>query len=150
MLERYNRDWSPPTLTMFNRSGAPIIAQERVPMSTERRCQVLLVNSYGSRIHDVTFQHRNGYGDWIQTVGAMENNATAGPWEVMYRTGLNTNTDHWYVSFRNENNIHFDNDPDFDCSPDADEEGQTIRAIITRTKLVIQLAESGCEEPLRS
>ncbi|MCQ8181936.1 hypothetical protein NP603_12525 [Methylomonas sp. SURF-1] len=119
-------------------------------MSTERKCMITLINSYGSIIRDVQFQHCNGYGDWIQLIVQLNPNEEAGPWEVIYRTGINANTDHWYVSFKNENGIRFDNDHDFDCSPDKDEEGQMIRAIITRTTLVIQLTESGCEEDLRS
>ena len=52
-------------------------------LSTGRRCMIKLVNGYGSRIRDVQFQHRNGYGDWIQSLPTMDNNAEAGPWEVV-------------------------------------------------------------------
>src|SRR3954451_18483841 len=104
-------------------------------MSTQRKCRVWLVNSTGEVITDVTFTHRNGRNDWTDHYARIDPNDSLGPREVTYYTGLGSPTDHWHVIFVDSKNDRWDNDPDFDCSPDADEEGKDIRVIITSQKL---------------
>jgi hypothetical protein len=118
---------------------------------TTRNCQVVLNNSFGQRITNVVFRHRNnGIGDFDQNIGTMDNNAVAGPFNCRYETGFNSATDHWQVRFTDANGITRTNDFGFDCSPESEDEGRTINVIIAQS-LIVSLSDGDqCEEPFHT
>jgi hypothetical protein len=120
-------------------------------MATARTCRVVLNNSFGQRITNVSLKHRNdGIGDFDENVGTMENNSTAGPFNCRYETGFNSSTDHWQVTFTDENGITRTNDLGFDCSPESEDEGKTINVIIAQ-RLIVTLSDGDkCEEEFRT